>query len=104
MDPLEETSQRLLNGYRRLELASVIAGLPETFRTAEVVERAGGMTPTDVSKELRHFLDCGVLEKLKHGSYRRLHHEFWLGCASIRASTASAPIQLRAVDRQRSGR
>lgn len=79
---IEKRSHKLLGGYHRLAFAASVAGLPPAFKTAEIVT-ASSMTPTAVSKGLKHFDDAGLLQKKGHGRWLRLHDAFWQGCAAV---------------------
>lgn len=79
---LERRSFALLNGHHRLRFAAVLAGLDTEFRTAEV-NGASTLDRSAVSKELKHFAEAGVLRKVAHGRWRRLHDPFWQGCREL---------------------
>lgn len=79
---LERRSFALLNGHHRLRFAAVLAGLEGDFRTGEVNE-VSSLEPSAVSKELKHFAEAGVLRKIAHGRWRRLHDPFWEGCREL---------------------
>lgn len=85
MGPLERRSRALLNGDHRLALAAVIASLPKEFETKRLVAAFPSLKREQVSKEIRHFCDCGTLEKVAHGTYRRRFEPFWAACHEIAA-------------------
>lgn len=84
---LQRLSTALLGGAHRLRIAALIAGLKVEFRTSEV-NRASELSPSAVSKELRHFADAGVLLKIGHGQWRRRHDDFWQGCRALHSELA----------------
>lgn len=80
---IQRTSRALLNGDHRLRVAAAIATLPSTgFRTAELVA-ACELSEVTVSREIKHFRDLLLLDRVSHGRYARRVDPFWKGCGIL---------------------
>lgn len=80
---LDDRSRRLLGAGKRLHVAAMIARQPrEGFRTKAIVQSTG-LDQGIVSKEIGHFRDLGLLERVRHGEHRRRVDSFWQACDEI---------------------